>query len=126
MRVPAFLVRRFYVDQSLRNTATGFSLEAHNDMGDGMLVGIRRIQVDGTDVPLESIRAERDGEAETLSAADISRTNPVPIVRGERVTLHVDGIRLSLGEHHLEVELIERDLGALQLGITEHVASPAD
>jgi hypothetical protein len=122
LRVPPFLVRRFYVAGSLRNTPSGFSLQAHNELGDGMLVGVRRISVDGTPVPLDAVRAERDGSGETLRAADISRTQPIPVRRGERVTLVVEGQHLSAGDHALEVDLIERDLGGLELAITEAVA----
>ncbi|MEO7117828.1 MAG: hypothetical protein ABIZ34_02520 [Candidatus Limnocylindrales bacterium] len=121
MRVPAFLVRRFYVDGSLRNTPDGFELQAHNDMSDGMLVGVRSIQIDAQDVALDAITASRDGVDDPIRAADISRLAPVPIRRGERVTLRVEGWHLPPGQHHLEVEIIERDLGALQLGIDETV-----
>ncbi len=123
MRVPGFLVRRFYVAGSLRNTPTGFQLQAHNDMGEGMLVGVQRIRVDGVDVDLSATSATRDGVDGSIRASDISRASPVPIHRGERVTLHITRQRLSVGRHELDVELVERDLGALQLTIDETVAA---
>jgi hypothetical protein len=121
VRVPAFLVRRFYVGGSLRNTAEGFELQAQNEMGNGMLVGVRRMAVDGRDLDLAHVVAIRDGGAERIPADAITRQAPVPFRRGDRVTLRVTGERLEPGEHDLEVELIERDLGALQLGFREAV-----
>ncbi|MDQ3448950.1 MAG: hypothetical protein M3432_07220 [Chloroflexota bacterium] len=121
MRVPTFLVRRFYVAGSLRNTPTGFRLQAHNDMGEGTLVGVTRIAVDGVVMDPAGITAQRDGSDEVVRAVDISRTSPVPVRRGERVTLHVTAQPLAVGRHDLEVDLVELNLGALQLAITESV-----
>ncbi len=123
MRVPGFLVRRFYVAGSLRNTATGFQLQAHNEMGDGTLVGVTRIAVDGVTMDPAGIIAQSDGTDESIRATDISRASPVHVARGQRVTLHVTAEPLSPGRHELEVELLELNLGALQLAITESVAA---
>jgi len=121
MRVPGFLVRRFYVAGSLRNTSTGFQLQAHNDMGEGTLVGVTRIAVDGVAMDPAGITAQHEGSDEVVRAVDISRSSPVPVRRGERVTLRVTAQPLAAGRHELEVELVELNLGALQLAITESV-----
>ncbi len=125
MRVPAFLVRRFYVPGSLRNTPTGFQFQAHNEMGDGTLVGVTSITVDGLAMDPAGITAQREGTDEVVRAADISRVASVPFKRGERVTLHVISQPLTPGPHELEVELVELNLGTLQLGISESVAAEA-
>jgi hypothetical protein len=125
MRVPAFLVRRFYVPGSLRNTPTGFQIQAHNEMGDGTLVGVTRITVDGLAVDPAGITAELEGTDEVVRASGISRVSSVPFKRGERVTLHVISQPLTPGPHQLEVELVELNLGVLQLGILESVAGDA-
>jgi hypothetical protein len=120
MRVPGFLIRRFYVQGSLRNTEGGFALEARNEMGDGMLVGVRRIAIDGVAYDPERITAIRS-DGTSISAAGISRQQPVPIRRGDRVALHVAGEALAPGEHLLEVDIVERDLGGLELSLREVV-----
>ena len=124
MRVPAFLVRRFYVAGSLQNSDRGFELQAQNEMGEGMIVGLHRIAVDGTVIDPARITAARNGAADAVRAETISRIAPVPVRRGDRVTIHVDGPPLAAGRHELEVDLVERDLGALQLAITETLAEP--
>lgn len=121
MRVPGFLVRRFYVQGSLRNWEGGFQLEAHNGMGQGTIVGLTRITVDGVGIDPQRITAQRQGGS-AVPAATISRASPVPVEVGDRVTIRVSGPQLRPGPHRLEVELVERDLGALQLGITESLA----
>lgn len=131
MQVPAFLARQFYVVGSLRNTADGFSLDAQNPIGDGNLVGVGRIAVDGEVVQLDRVSAQREADAIPLRASDVDRFHPIRVSRGDRVTLSVAGPALGPGEHRLEVELLERDLGALRFTITDLVApdgsaSPGD
>ncbi|MFI5254550.1 MAG: hypothetical protein ACHQ15_03750 [Candidatus Limnocylindrales bacterium] len=121
MQVPSFIARRFYVTSSLRNTATGFSLEAQNPMGSGTLVGVRALSVDGRPIPLEAVSAVRQGESEPIRATDLSRLHPIKVALGDRVTLAVTGDRLATGEHKLEVELDELNLGALRLSISDRV-----
>jgi hypothetical protein len=121
VNIPGFIARQFYVSGSLRNTDNGWELQAHNPMGDGTLVGVGKIRVDGTDIPVDMVTAQRTGEAEPIRAADVSRQRPVSVFRGDRVTLAVAGAPLALGEHRLDVELFEINLGRLSFSIKDTV-----
>ena len=123
MRVPGFLIRQLYVSGSLRNVDGGFSLQARNSIGDGWLVGIGSIRVDGQDIPLADISATREGDTEAYRAADVTPEAPVVFRRGDVVTFWIAGWALDPGEHRLEVELHERQLGTLSLGFTERLAT---
>ncbi len=106
MNIPGFLARQFYVSGSLRNTTDGFQLQAQNPMGDGTLVGVGRIVVDGREIPTAAVTAHREGEVGApIRASDVSPERPIHVRVGDRVTLHVDGLRLNPGNHRLEVEL---------------------
>ena len=122
MRVPEFLVRQFYVPGSLRNEADGFSLQATNPIGDGTLVGIGRISVDGRVVDPAVVSASRAGDGPRLRAADVTRSSPVAFRRGDVVTFHVAGPALAPGPHAFEVEVFELNLGRLTLALTDTVA----
>lgn len=122
MKVPGFLARQFYVAGSLRNTPNGFQLEAQNPMGSGVLVGIGRISVDGREIARESVTAQRTGDEAELHAADLSRQNPIRVSKGDRVTLRVAGDQLSTGDHILEVELDEINLGRLSFTLSDRLA----
>ncbi len=122
MRVPGFIVRQFYVGGSLRNNGDGFDLQARNPMGDGALVGIRRIAVDGTVIEPTAVSARRNGSDEVIPATVVSRQSPVSFRKGDAVTFHIAGHVLAAGKHKLEIEIIERDAGLLQLGLEENVA----
>ena len=121
MNIPGFIARQFYVSGSLRNTDTGWELQAHNPMGDGTLVRVGKLRVDGREIPADSVTARRSGDTEPIRARDVSRTRPVSVFKGDRVTLAVDGDRLSPGEHKLEVELYELNLGRLSFAISDQV-----
>jgi hypothetical protein len=123
MRVPGFLVRQLYVAGSLHNVGGGFSLQARNSIGDGWLVGIGSIRVDGQAIPLTDITATRDGDPLSYRAVDVSPESPVLFRRGDVVTFWIAGWALDPGDHHLEVELRERQLGTLSLGFTERLAA---
>ena len=122
MRVPGFLARQFIVAGSLRNTPTGFVVGARNPIGDGMLVGIGHIRIDGVDVTPDQITATREGEDAVHRATDVSPSAPVAFRKGDEVTFHVEGLRLDPGDHLLEVELVELNIGQVIVGITERLA----
>lgn len=122
MKIPGFIARQFYVEGSLRNTDRGFELQAQNPMGNGVLVGVGQLRVDGRDIDPETVTAQRQGDPAPMSARDVSPANPVNVSKGDRVTLHVNGQQLSPGEHELEVELAELNLGALSFSISDTVA----
>jgi hypothetical protein len=122
MRVPDFMVRQFYVGGSLRNDDAGFRLQARNPLADGRLTGVRRFAVDGTPIELSSVSALREGDADWLSATDLSPTSPVIFRKGDVVTFHVAGPALEPGQHKLDLDLIERDAGLLSLSLSDTLA----
>jgi hypothetical protein len=123
MQVPGFLARQFYVKGSLRNTEGGFQLEAHNPMGQGTLVGVGRIAVDGQTIEPGLVRAVRAGETEPIHAAEVSRERPIRVDKGDRVTLHISAAPLSPGDHRLDVELEEAGIGRLSFSVKDRLAT---
>jgi len=121
VKIPGFIARSFYVGGSLQNTDHGFQLQAQNPMGDGVLTGVGRMRVDGTDIDPASVSAQRPTDPGPLRATDVSAANPVHVKKGDRVTLHVDGPQLAVGDHQLEVELTEQNLGQLAFSITDAI-----
>jgi hypothetical protein len=122
VKIPGFIARQFYVAGSLQNTPIGFQLQAQNPMGSGVLTGVGQLRVDGREVDPSSVTAQRDGDPQPISARDVSPANPVNVSKGDRVTLHVEGAQLAPGEHQLEVELTELNLGALSFSISDRIA----
>ena len=121
MRVPDFLVRQFYVKGSLQPEGDGFRLQARTGMGDGTLVGIGRVVMDGQAIDPSAITASRVGDDAVHRAADVSRRAPVSFKRGDVVTFHITGHPLAPGEHRFEVEIYELNMGLLQLALKDTV-----
>jgi hypothetical protein len=119
MRVPDFLVRQFYVKGSLQAEGDGFRLQARNAMGDGTLVGIGRVTLDGQAMDPGAITATRDGDDAVHRATDVSRESPVLFRRGDVVTFHISGHPLTPGRHRFEVEVLELNVGTLQLALED-------
>ena len=121
MNVPGFIARQFYVAGSLRNTDSGWELKAQNPMGAGVLTGVGHLRVDGREIPAETVTAQRSGDADPIRAQEVTRLKPVSVFKGDHVTLHVSGAPLASGEHKLEVELFELNLGRLAFSISDTV-----
>jgi hypothetical protein len=122
VKIPGFIARQFYVDGSLRNTGRGFQMQAQNPMGDGVLVGVGRMRIDGLDIDPAIVTAQREGDPAPMRASEVDQQHPVSVSKGDRVTLHVVGPPLPPGQHQLEVELFERNLGQLSFSISDKVA----
>jgi hypothetical protein len=121
MRVPGFIVNKFYVKGSLRNADGGFQLQARNPLGDGMLVGIGRFAVDGEPIDPSDVSAIRDGDTEWTRGDAVSKTSPVAFRKGDAVTFNIAGRELRPGKHKLEVEIFERDAGQLSLSLEDTI-----
>lgn len=121
MRVPGFVLRQLYRSGSLRNEPDGFSLQAHNPLGDGTLVRIGRLSVDGQDIDAQEVTARREGDPAVYRALDVSPDRPVTFRRGDLVTFHVAGWQLEPGAHRLELEVDEVNLGRVSLAIEDSV-----
>jgi hypothetical protein len=124
VRVPGFILRQLYIQGSLRNEPGGFSLQARNPLGDGTLTRIGRIRVDGQDIAPEEVSAVREGDPTTYRAAEVSRASPVTFRRGDVVTFHVSGWQLEPGEHQLELDVDELNLGHVSLAIRDRIDMP--
>ena len=121
MNIPGFIARQFYVAGSLRNNDAGWELQAQNPMGEGTLVGVGKMRVDGREIPVENVTARRTAESDPIRAAEVSRERPVSVYKGDRVTLAVEGEPLPPGEHRLDVELIELNLGRISFSIKDRI-----
>ena len=122
MDVPGFLARQFLVSGSLRNTDGGWSIDVQNPLGDGSLVGVGQMNVDGRPISMAAVTCVRASDGFTVRAFEIGPARPVAVRRGDRVTIHVAGEPLSPGNHELRVELTEANVGALRFKLTERLA----
>lgn len=118
--LPVFLLKKLYVKGSLKNTASGFELAIQNTLAPGTIVGMLPVVVDGKEYPLEHTKVVV-GDGCTLTSADVSARSPLKFGVGQKVTVRVDGDRLSVGLHKLILGPKTKEAGTLKIPIDDTV-----
>lgn len=87
--IPSFLLTKLYVKGSLRNTESGFEFALRNIIDSAMLIGIGPLSVGGKNYEGEAVTMSAGGK--TISGAELSRQNPVPVRMGMPLQVSVTG-----------------------------------
>ncbi len=74
--IPDFILKRLYVEGSLRNTPSGWQFEVRNDLAQGSVISILALEVDGAAQPLEGMC--RPAPRRQPAAGDDGHTEPRP------------------------------------------------
>ncbi len=118
--VPAFLLRKLYVKQSLRNVEGGFEFKLKNGLGSGYAHKMQPISVDGKEMPVDGSTFALDAEAVKFS--DVSKQNTFTLAMNKTVTIRVDGVSLPPGPHKVGMGFDVPGLGTLKFDFTDVVA----
>lgn len=118
--VPAFILRRLYVKQSLRNNERGFEFRLMNRLGSGYAYRLLPLTVDGMELPAERSFFSLD-ESET-SFADVSEENTFTLTMNKSITVRVDGTTLQAGPRKIGMGFVVPGLGTLKFDFTDVVA----
>jgi len=109
--VPATLLRRLYVQGSLRNVETGFVLSLKNLIAPSTIVSVGPVVVDGMTWGPDRIMVT--GKGQPRPAGRISVKSPLSFPINQVVTLQVTATPLARGEHSLRVTVLTREVGEL-------------
>ncbi len=118
--VPAFILRRLYVKQSLGNNERGFEFQLMNRLGSGYAYRLLPLTVDGLEIPAERSYFSLD-ESET-SFADVSEENTFTLTMNKSITVRVDGTTLEPGPRKIGMGFEVPGLGLLKFDFTDTVA----
>jgi hypothetical protein len=119
--IPPFVLKKLYVKGSLRSESDRFSLSLRNTIAPGTITGIAGLEVDGAGVDIG--RATVSGPTgEDRSVAAITASAPLQFPVGATVSVTVDGHALVPGQHALVFRVIVRDVGPLDIPITDAVS----
>ena len=119
LKVPGFLLRRLYVQGSLRSTDDGFALELRNTLGSGYARRLLPLVVDGRVVDLGACYFEVDGLVHDFS--DVTPETPFSLAMNRTSILGVRGITLSDGPVTVRIGFEVQGLGELSFEITDEV-----
>lgn len=117
MKVPAFLLKKLYVKNSLHNTDTGFEFKIKNTLMDATITSPVRLTIDNRPIPQETITITAQNT--TFGAADVSENNALPLKVNVEVTLSVEGKKLDPGEHEIEIASATKEYGDIQFSVTD-------
>jgi hydroxymethylglutaryl-CoA reductase (NADPH) len=117
---PSFLLAKLYVKGSLCNTATGFEFSLKNIIDSTMLIGIGPITVG--EKAYEGSAITMTVADKTVSGAELSSQNSIPVRMGVPLKVTVAGDRLSSGAQKLSVTATTSDIGKIKFDITDNVA----
>lgn len=116
-KVPAFLLKKLYVKDSLRSTDDGFLLTIKNTLAPGTITRVRAVMVDGREIPAEQVAIGR-GENQR-PAARITPQTPFIFNLNEEAQVWVRGERLAAGRHQLLVRVTTKEVGDLDIPVED-------
>ena len=117
--VPAFLLRKLYVKQSLKNTPDGFEFRLMNQLGSGYSHGVHPISVDDVELPIAGAEFDLDGDAIAFSDVSPDRTLALPL--NKTIVVKVQGTRLEPGPRKIGMGFDVPGLGSLKFDFTDVV-----
>lgn len=118
--IPPILLKKLYVQGSLRAQGDGFALDLHNPIAPGTIVSLRGLELDGQSVPLGQVTVvQPNGEARP--AAGITPQSPLQFPQGATFTLQAAGIALGRGDHRLSIRVVVQDVGPLEIPVSDRV-----
>ena len=121
VKIPAFLLRRVYVQGSLANVDDGFQFQLLNSLGSGYARRMLPVTIDGREIPMERCTFPLNGDA--CSFNRVSNDLPFTIDLNKAVTITVHGESLDPGPHNIVLTFEVAGLGVLNLDFTDSPGS---
>ena len=121
MKVPALLLRQLYSFGSLAADGDGFRFAIKNRLKDAALTGIRRVRLDGRELPLQALTVELAGGVR-LRASEVTPQCPLPFALRSEAMLRITDAPLACGPHDIDVEVDTHPFGRLDISARDSVS----
>ena len=118
--IPSFLLAKLYVKSSLKNNDKGFEFALKNIIDTTMLIGIGPITVGEKNYEGETVVMTTNER--TVTGAELSRNNPIPVRMGVPLKVAVTGEKLTAGEQRITVAATTSDIGKIKFDIVDKIA----
>ena len=119
--IPPFVLKKLYVQGSLRPEDDGFALDLKNTIAPATITGFAGLDVDGrTMAPVQVTLTSNNGHPR--SGDKVSPQTPMRFPIGATVTLRVVGEALAPGEHALITRVVVEEVGPLDIPISDTLA----
>lgn len=118
--LPGFILKRLYVNGSLRNTAESFEFTLRNFIGTGTILEVGGLDVDGTAHPPNAVILLMPA-GNARPGNEVTPEAPLTLAAGSAVRFRVTGERLGAGTHTLKLSVRTREMGVLDISMTDTV-----
>ncbi|MFW9965873.1 MAG: hypothetical protein ACFFEA_01840 [Candidatus Thorarchaeota archaeon] len=119
MKIPASILKRLYVKNSLSNLDDGFSFKIKNSLSNGTATAMSPVTVDGNEYSLDrTLIKSQDGE---VSAAEVTESNTFIIKVGVEVEIHVKADPLPAGPHKIGIGLETKEIGGIAFEVDDEI-----
>ena len=117
--IPPPILRKLYVDDSLRAEGSGFRLQLQNTLAPAIVVDFRGIGLSEGRAAPEQVTVTVEGEQR--AAVSITEERPLSFPLGETLSLRVEDMALAPGRQRLEIDLVIQDVGAVRIPVADDV-----
>ena len=117
--VPAFLLRRLYVKESLKNNDSGFEFHLRNRLGSGYAHKLWPLTVDGAEVPPDKTYFNLEDNDTAFDA--VSKDNTFTLAMNKTITIRAEGVVLEPGARKIGMGFDVPGLGTLRFDFTDVV-----
>lgn len=113
--ISPYMLKRLYVEGSLKNVDGGFQFALKNTIDSGTLMGLAQLQVDDRDIDMEQILVGK--ETPDQKASEITYRQPIYFHYGQTLFVMVKGETLAAGTHKINLVVNTAEIGRLSLPI---------
>lgn len=118
--IPSFVLKKLYLEGSLRNTADGCQLQLKNTLAPATITGVGTLTIDGAAQHPSIVTMMRGNER--LQASDAGARHPLVFDINVTVTIQFRRITLAPGAHRVGIDVTTREAGRLKWEISDTVA----
>lgn len=123
--IPSLILKQLYTFGSLENAGGGVQFALKNRLSDTRVSELRRISINGKNVPRSSIKLEL-GEGEVLRAGADEPHPAFELPLGKIVTVQIDMHPLFEGKHQIEIEFEAEMFGILNVKVEDSIVSEVE
>ena len=118
--IPPTVLKKLYVEGSLRLEDSGFAFDLKNLIAPATITEVEGLDVDGEAID-DSLVAVVPPSGNSRPISQISSGTPLHFPVGVVVTLRVASEPLELGQHELTLHLTVKEIGSLDIPISDTV-----
>lgn len=122
LKIPSLILKQLYTFGSLENTAAGVRFAVKNRLSDAALVGVKRIAIDGQEVPVDRIHFELTS-GERVAASTLGEGKPLAFALRQVIYVALAGIGpLDKGNHEIAIAVKATPFGDLDFKVNDAIA----